>query len=179
MINIYIFNIKKCNNISKFAYDFILNYFEKKYDCKCIIKKNKFGKPYIDNQIIKEKFNISHSEDHLVIAFANYEVGIDIEQINRVDELLINKYYLNQEKDIISNSNDKAKECVFFWTRKEAISKLLGIGIFKFLKNSCSIDANYYIKSFQYDKYIFSVCSYERINCISIYYTNLKIKEIN
>ncbi|HCT6705147.1 TPA: 4-phosphopantetheinyl transferase, partial [Enterococcus faecalis] len=46
-----------------------------------IVKRDKNNKPYLENTI-GLKFNISHTEGLVLLAFSKREVGIDVEKIN-------------------------------------------------------------------------------------------------
>ena len=83
------------------------------------ISISKYGKPYLKNANIY--FNYSHSKNYIACAVSNYEVGIDIEETNRVISKQIAKKYLNDEMD-----NQKKIEN---WVKKEAYSKLKGLGL--------------------------------------------------
>ena len=45
------------------------------------VKRDKNNKPYVENTL-GLKFNISHTEDLVLLAFSKIEVGIDVEKIN-------------------------------------------------------------------------------------------------
>ena len=76
------------------------------------------GKPYFKDSNIF--FNYSHSKNYIACAISSYEVGIDIEETNRNISDDISKKYLNNEK-----GNLKRIET---WVKKEAYSKLKGLG---------------------------------------------------
>ena len=56
------------------------------------VKRDKNNKPYVENTL-GLKFNISHTEDLVLLAFSKIEVGIDVEKIN----------YQFEFKDILEN----------------------------------------------------------------------------
>ena len=82
------------------------------------------GKPYIDN--LKYHFNISHSNEYVVCAVSDKEVGIDIEMIK--DKIIKIKPKITDE-DI-----DDPNRLTELWTLKESFIKYLGIGITMNLK---------------------------------------------
>ena len=77
-------------------------------------------------------FNLSHSGDSVFIAFGSEPVGFDIESLQRKADFqkLAERYFQTQEIEIMELSN-KPKTIAFLeiWTAKEAMLKLLGIGI--------------------------------------------------
>ena len=77
------------------------------------------GKPYFKNSNIY--FNYSHSKNYIACAISHYEVGIDIEETTRIISDKIAKKYLNNEKENLKR--------VEMWVKKEAYSKLKGLGI--------------------------------------------------
>lgn len=102
-------------------------------------------KPYLKGCHLH--FNISHSKDLVVCAFAEYPLGIDVEfndpKTNYQDfefQMTANEF---QE---IENFGDKMKAFFTFWTRKEAVIKAHGAGMmlpldsFEILHNECIIE---------------------------------------
>ncbi len=96
------------------------------------IKKTSFGKPFIANQSLS--FNLSHSQDYAMIAFAfEREVGIDIEYKRKeiVEDDLARSILSFSEFKKYQELSLLQKIDYFFiqWTRKEAFLKALGIGL--------------------------------------------------
>jgi 4'-phosphopantetheinyl transferase len=91
------------------------------------------GKPHVDARF-GIAFNMSHSGDHGLIAFARgVEVGVDIEEIAAREGMraLVTTVMSPREQAAIRDIPDAAF-CVPFltcWTRKEACLKALGIGL--------------------------------------------------
>lgn len=101
------------------------------------------GKPYFKDSNIF--FNYSHSKNYIACAISNYEVGIDIEEINRNISDDIAEKYLNKEKDSLKR--------IETWVKKEAYSKLKGLGFqikFKNIKLSEIIEKNLFISRKDY-----------------------------
>ena len=94
----------------------MLNHFNINLD-EIIIDDN--GKPYFKNSNIH--FNYSHSKNYIACVISNYEVGIDIEEKSRIISDDISKKYLNGVEDY----NDRLIQ----WVKKEAYSKLKGLGL--------------------------------------------------
>lgn len=118
MINVYILNKSNNRNLS----NYILNYAYKDIYNKDIdlskITKNSYGKPYYDDKFY---YSISHSKNYIVIATNNKEIGIDIEEDRKYQELLKDKI-LYPKEEIIDNN------IIINWVIKEAYSKYKGIG---------------------------------------------------
>lgn len=96
-----------------------------------------WGKPYLlqKNTLY---FNVSHSKDYALYAIArNYEVGIDLEYIDKTLELkntissVLSPVELENWKKL--KSNNKTEKFFKLWTCKEAYLKALGKG---WLENS-------------------------------------------
>lgn len=88
------------------------------------------GKPRIDGPI---EFNLSHSEDRLLIGFArDRAVGVDIQRIvpdfpwrDHLDDV-----FSPEERAALTGADDQA---AFFscWVRKEALTKAQGMGLIR------------------------------------------------
>lgn len=97
------------------------------------------GKPYVEN--LPVYFNISHSEDLVVCAVADEEIGIDIERVKSVNLKVCKKFFNDDEKKYVfgklPEDEDYGKEVTedvcrrFFevWTYKEACVKFTGNGL--------------------------------------------------
>lgn len=77
-------------------------------------------------------FNLSHSEDSVFIAFSCEAVGFDIEKSSRKADFskLAERYFQPHERELMDVSS-KSESIAFLeiWTAKEAMLKLLGIGL--------------------------------------------------
>ena len=79
-------------------------------------------------------FNVSHSENFLIIATAlGYDVGVDIEVVNpSIDVLAISEACLDHwDLDQVKCSSPGERSLAFYqlWTRREAFAKMLGHGV--------------------------------------------------
>ena len=78
-------------------------------------------------------FNVSHSADLAVIAFAtNRSIGVDIERVRPdVDEACVARLFAHDERSTIAGLADGRRQQAFFdcWTRKEAYVKAIGCGL--------------------------------------------------
>lgn len=144
-MKIVIKNISNIKDIKDYEYSLLRNILKKEYNIDNYnIIYNKNGKPYLEN-IDNIYFNISHSNEYLVIATSNKPVGVDIEKIRNYN-LKINE---------ILNIKPKNNEEFFkYWTKKEALIKLKGLA----LKNINDLDyknIKFYTK--KYKDYIISL----------------------
>ena len=120
-------------------------------------------------------FNLSHSGDMAVCAFAGTEIGADVEQNTAFKENLINYVFDEREKDYISSLGKDEEEInagfTSLWTMKESIMKYSGKGIsmspkeiFVDLENGSRIYykgeelKDYFLRTFEYRDYQICVC---------------------
>jgi len=99
-------------------------------------------KPFITEPVSQLKFNLSHSGGWVLIAFANHELGIDIEYILddfSIDEI-VQDHFTKKEQSFISGSSNPVVAFFNLWTRKEALTKAWGMGIGENLRNLPSLD---------------------------------------
>lgn len=88
------------------------------------------GKPYFEGAAENLKFNISHSGEYILIAFAKgREIGADIEEHDSdIDFEGLSGFFTEEEKERIMKSGDY-KEFYDIWVRKEAFVKYTGEGL--------------------------------------------------
>lgn len=138
------------------------------------IKKNEMGKPYLENG---PYFNISHSDQFVVMAVSEAEVGVDTEGIKERDMSSLHRIFNEAEAKML---NDHA-DFYFLWCAKESLIKCVGSSINK-IKEVPSLPLNglktykgqdYQVKTFIYEKHVISITrlgkeefdiKYERIN---------------
>lgn len=120
-------------------------------------------KPYIEG-CEHLSFNLSHSGNMVVAAFAEGEVGVDIEKIKPTDFKIARKYFTTEEYDYLVSFEDEQKrrdEFYRLWTLKESFMKAVGLG-FKLPLNSFSIELRNGIKINQsVNEKKYSFCEYE------------------
>ena len=90
------------------------------------------GKPSLKNG---GHISISHSGEYCALAVADAPVGIDIEQIGRVDDRIASRFFTETERQW---AHGDAARLTVVWTVKEAVAKLDGTGI-KMLWNSVDV----------------------------------------
>lgn len=96
------------------------------------VRRDKNNKPYLENTI-GLKFNISHTEGLVLLAFSKRKVGIDVEKINfkfEFKDILENCF----TRDEIINIDNNIISFYRYWTAKEAYLKCDGIGLIRNLK---------------------------------------------
>jgi len=96
----------------------------------------KFGKPYLDQSVGKEKieFNLSHSGDMVLIGITkDIQIGVDVEEIKPIPDLnqIAARYFSESEYSDLVTLSDSARIPAFYrcWTRKEALIKAIGEGL--------------------------------------------------
>lgn len=128
------------------------------------IKYTKYHKPYIDNSNIN--FNISHSGRYTVCAFSNSNsIGIDIEEMSptiNIDDF--KDFLLKLDSKMINNSSNPLKTFYTIWTKKEALLKAEGKGLFNDIKKVEILDdkisfenRDYFTHSYEIDNHIISL----------------------
>lgn len=94
------------------------------------------GKPHLSKKLHSPKveFNISHSDEIILFAFARLRrVGVDLEHVRPFPELtsLVRRYFTENERSMIKRIPKSERTAAFFsgWTRKEAFLKAIGKGL--------------------------------------------------
>lgn len=97
--------------------------------------KKPFAKISGSGNLVQTQFTLSHSENGLLIAFSQNQVGCDVEAIrNTKYDDVVNTSFTPNEAATVRNSNDSLKDFFKIWTRKEAVLKLNGTGLIDNLK---------------------------------------------
>jgi 4'-phosphopantetheinyl transferase len=109
----------------------------KRYTGKCFNCKeflyNAYKKPIIRESNINIEFNITHSENIVLVAFSKAPVGIDIEIEKNFDWSLVSDLvFTSKELNYLYTLTDEEFKRIFFklWTNKEAYIKASGKGFF-------------------------------------------------
>lgn len=87
------------------------------------------GKPYFRDKSRFPFFNISHSGDYAVCAVAPFEVGIDIQKIQKVSLRLLKRVLTKGEVLQVEQSERKEASFCKIWTQKESYVKWSGQGL--------------------------------------------------
>ncbi len=119
------------------------------------------GKPFFKgrNDIF---FSISHCPLGAVCAISGEEIGIDIQDIRKADEALINKAMSPRERDYIFASADRNRAFARLWSRKESYLKKSGVGIGVRL-NELDLTDEKGICTIEKDDFFISVCEADKI----------------
>ena len=144
---------------------------KEKYNINDEIVIDKFGKPHFLRT--KDSFNISHSGNYVVIAVSRFNIGIDIQRMEKNNQLVAERNFHQNECTYINEGEDenvKTQRFYEVWTVKEAYLKNVGIGLRKplnsfevnFAEGKAKIMDNpgYEILQMKLDeRYIMSVCA--------------------
>lgn len=142
-----------------------------------IYERDKYNKPFLKDSSLN--FNISHSGKTVVCAISQKRVklGIDIEEIKKININDFENIFHPNEFNKIRQTND-IEEFYKYWTRKEAFTKAIGEGIILPLgpidttkKIISKNKDNYYLESHLLDKLFCSLASTKnksQINWIDI-----------
>lgn len=102
------------------------------------LKYGESGKPYLaDNAVF---FNLSHSENTVICAVSEREIGVDAEKVGEVDLEIARRFFHRDEFELLENlpTNEEKREMFFrLWTLKESFVKALGKGILTPLDSFC------------------------------------------
>lgn len=96
------------------------------------------GKPFVvepNGMPSPLEFNMSDAGDFVTIAIANRQaLGVDIEAIRAIDEAddIVERNFSTLERDVYRRLPRDRKRIAFFtaWTRKEAYTKAVGLGLY-------------------------------------------------
>ena len=95
-------------------------------------RRGKYGKPALE-EASGVRFNLAHSGQWALIAVAWREVGADVEEIRAFDVDAIAQTVLSANEQLrIGAATGQQRLCEFYraWTRKEALLKGLGLGLY-------------------------------------------------
>lgn len=126
-----------------------------------VLEYNDYGKPFLRNYN-NFYFNVSHTENAIVVAISDACIGIDIEKIRTIDLSIAKRFYADFENKYLFRSQENIYERFFeIWTKKEAYIKYIGKGL------SISLDSfdifnttiSKQIRFLKKRDYIISICS--------------------
>lgn len=93
--------------------------------------RDSYGKPALQGGEGEIEFNVSHSGQWAVAAFHEFPLGIDIEQIKKVDMDMARRMFAEEEYASLQALADDEQRQHFYhiWTAKESYMKALGKGL--------------------------------------------------
>lgn len=95
-----------------------------------ILGINEYGKPVL-HEPNDVHFNISHSENWVICAVDNTDVGVDVEMIKPIDFKIAERFFSRDEYMVLMNQPKEMKLKYFYvlWTLKESYIKMEGKGL--------------------------------------------------
>ena len=93
------------------------------------------GKPALDREVesAAPRFNVSHCGELALFAFADREVGIDVERLAAHDDMssVAAHFFSPEEADVFGRAAEEDRTRLFYrtWVRKEAYLKATGSGL--------------------------------------------------
>ena len=86
------------------------------------------GKPVLKSG--NSFFNLSHSGEYTVLAAADIDIGVDIEQIKDVHWPTVQKIFTAEQREQLERTGEAGQPELFakYWTECEAVLKLKGTG---------------------------------------------------
>lgn len=120
------------------------------------------GKPYLP-KYPQVHFNLSHCNKGVMCVLADSPVGCDIECIpHTLDVDLLHACCSSDEINRIRHSPHPEVEFTLLWTQKEALLKLMGLGIVDdlpfILERTLNINATFTTRVCEESKYVYTVC---------------------
>ncbi len=92
------------------------------------LKYTEYHRPYFNAAF---DFNIAHSENYVICCGTDIgKIGVDIEEIKPISLDDYTNHFTTNEWQIIRSSGDEITSFFEFWTRKEAIIKAIGTGVY-------------------------------------------------
>ena len=85
------------------------------------------GKPYLADG--GAHFSLSHSGGVIACACGDVPVGLDVQIIDQRDRMAAMRFFTDNERAYIEQSDDKTVAFYRIWTAKEAYVKLIGRGL--------------------------------------------------
>jgi len=120
---------------SQFIRHEVLMVFLKLLKIKFSVNKN--NKPYLESHS-HTYFNISHTKNQIVMAVADKEIGVDVEEIvsKKNNMAIARRYFGDCEIKNLEQSADLQKDFYTLWTLKESQVKQNSLGIAYGLKDA-------------------------------------------
>lgn len=143
------------------------------------ICKTDRGKPYIENS--SYHISISHSDDAVLLAVSNEQIGVDIEKSREFSPHAEKRLFSEKEKTYLS-LDDRNYRATVLWTLREAVCKATGEGFAdwffncEFVDDDCNILSvynGYNLKVIEIDGYICTVATVSAVDDIEFFDSTL------
>ena len=122
---------------------------------------NEYGKPFIKGSTIK--FSLSHSENTVICALSEKEIGVDIQFVRPISLRAVEKFCTAEEYEKVLSSEDRDRESCRIWCIKESRGKLTGKGFQEGFSgiSADSLTENKEAVCIPYRKGFISACGYK------------------
>lgn len=114
------------------------------------------GKPYTGDFC----FSLSHSDDMVLCAISDKDIGADIQRIKPFDIRLAKRCLREDELSALEAAEDKDAEFTCLWTMKESAVKLSGEGIQMGLSSFSVLKSELFFNSGRIGEYCWCACSH-------------------
>lgn len=130
-------------------------------------------KPKLISPESRIDFNFAHTRNAILIGISDEcNIGVDIERLDKRAPLNVSEIVFHPAEISYINSSDSDKQLRFFecWTRKEAYTKMLGLGLVADLTSINTLDGDIAATLITQvtDKYIWSVSSNASLDGIEL-----------
>ena len=125
---------------------------------------NEHGKPYL-RDFPHIFFNISHCKYGVVCTLADFEVGIDIQEVRPFDVDIARRVCSENELQQLSETDNPSRLFCKMWTKKESYAKAKGISAAGVLKRDLP-DKDFFIQ--EYENYYISLFGVNDVEIIAI-----------
>lgn len=135
--------------------------------CEIQIHQEELQKPTLINSETID-FNYSHTRSAILLGISTYgKIGVDIEPISEHIPDDMHSFFHKCEIEYPEKADDRKKAFFEIWTKKEAYTKYLGLGLSADLAsiNALSSSMEPHFKTWQQDSYICSVYADEICDC--------------
>lgn len=96
-------------------------------------RRSEHGKPYLCDadgvRLEGVHFNLSHCAGGILVAVADYPIGVDIETFRKPSPALLRRCMNDDEMLRIERAEEPLQVFAELWTRKEAVGKCRGTGL--------------------------------------------------
>lgn len=108
-------------------------------------------------------FNISHSNEIVICAVSDNDIGCDIEMIKQEPKGVAERFFSKNEMMFLLNSNNREEAFYDIWTKKESYLKMVGSGLSQLRDLDVISQKEVKFYTIKIDNYIINVCSTEQV----------------